>query len=466
MTKRKAVSLVLSTLTAITLSTAWCPILHGEESLRKRIDRLVQPYLDNEIVVGMTIGVLHQDQEKIFGYGRMSKEDSRVPDGETVYEIGSMSKIFTGVLLADAVTQGHVKLDQAAGELLPSGVKMPSRGERAITLQDLSTHVSGLPRIPDNMKMTDPGNPFADYAVEDLYAFLNSHQLSRAPGEKSEYSNLGQGLLGHLLARQGSTTYERLLRDRIATPLNMTSTSITLNEQQQSRLAPPHLGDGQAAFNWDIPTLAGAGAIRSTASDMLRFARANLAPPVGKVGEAIETAWRIHQKPLAKGQLAMGLGWHVARDGSTRWHNGQTGGYHSMLLVNRGIETSVVLLTNTATGDVDQLAEDIIRLIAGAKVEPPTFERSITVSSKVMRKYVGKYELAPGIVFTVTVKDDKLMVGLTGQSTFQVYARSETEWYYKVVEATLTFKVDDNGRCNSIELFQNGVRQVAKRIEQ
>ena len=134
MTIRRIVFLVLSTLLTITQTTALCPILHAEESLHKRIDRLVQPYLDNKIVVGMTIGVLHQGREDTFGYGRMSKADNRVPDRDTVYEIGSTSKVFTGVLLADAVIKGHLKLDQPAGELLPSGVKMPTFGKRPITL--------------------------------------------------------------------------------------------------------------------------------------------------------------------------------------------------------------------------------------------------------------------------------------------------------------------------------------------
>ncbi len=465
MAGRRTLFHILLILVTFTLSTVWRANLHAQKPLQQRIDRLVQPYLDHEIVVGMTIGVLHKGQKGIFGYGRMSKEDDRVPDGDTVYEIGSTTKVFTGVLLADAVTRGHVKLDQPAGAFLPSGVKMPSLGKRAITLQDLSTHVSGLPRLPDNLRLTaDPGNPYAAYTVEDLYAFLNGHKLTRAPGEGSEYSNLGQGLLGHLLARREDSTYEQLLQDRIATPLGMTSTTITLNQHQQSRLAPPHMGDGQPASNWDLPVLAGAGAIRSTANDMLRFAGANLAPPKGTLGEAIDLAWTVHQKPLAKGTHAMGLGWHVAHDGSTRWHNGQTGGYHSMLLVNRPTKTAVVLLANTATGEVDRLAEDIIRMILGAEVEPRSFDKPVVVSPEVMEKYAGKYELVPGIIFTVTVKDDKLMVGLTGQPTFQVYARSKSEWFYKVVEATLTFEVNDNGECDSLELFQNGVRQKAKRI--
>jgi CubicO group peptidase (beta-lactamase class C family) len=465
MKNRQSMSFVVLTFLVSTLAAVWSPILLAQSTLQERVDRVAQSYVDNNIVMGMTIGVLHEGQTQAFGYGHMSKVDPRAPDGDTVYEIGSISKVFTGVLLADAVTQGRATLNQAAGDLLPSEANMPARGDRAISLRDLATHTSGLPRLPDNMKMTNPNNPYADYTVANLYEFLHGHKLNRAPGEKSEYSNLAQGLLGHLLAHQAGCTYEQLLHDRIVAPLEMTSTSITLNEQQTLRLAPPHTADGQPAANWDLPVFAGAGAIRSTATDMLRFALANLEPPAGELGAAIELAWTVHQQPLTSEDFAMGLGWHVARDGSTRWHNGQTGGYHSMFLVSRDIKSGVVLLANTATGEVDRLAEDIMRMIAGAEVEPRTFERTKEVSPDILQKYVGKYELAPGVIFTVSVQDEKLFVGLTGQPTFQVYARSDTEWFYKVVPATLTFELDDDGKCHSLELFQNGSRHKSKRFE-
>jgi CubicO group peptidase (beta-lactamase class C family) len=136
-----------------------------DESLRLRTDLLVQPSLDNSIVVGMTIGILRERKQEVFGYGRMGRDDSRVSDGDTIYELGSASKVFKGILLADAVVRSQVKLDQPAHELLPNGVKMPANRNRAITLQDLSTHVSGLPKISDNLKMKDPDNPYADYRL-------------------------------------------------------------------------------------------------------------------------------------------------------------------------------------------------------------------------------------------------------------------------------------------------------------
>lgn len=433
-----------------------------DETLRQRIDRLVQPYLDNDIVVGMTIGVLHDGKQEVFGYGRMSHDDHRVPDGETIYELGSATKVLTGILLADAVIQGQVKLDQPAGDLLPQGVKMPANGDRAITLQDLATHVSGLPRIPDNMKFTDPENPYADYLEKDLYAFLNAHKLARAPGEKNEYSNLGTGLLGHLLSLRAKSTYEDLMRNRIAAPLKMSSTSITIDKETQSRFAPGHRDHDHPAPNWDLSVLAGAGGIRTTVNDMLLFVAANLAPPKDKLGEAIEMAWTVHQKPISEGDASLGLGWHVTPDG-TRWHNGQTGGYHSMMLINRKSKSGVVLMTNTATDEVDPLAVDILRMISGAKVAPRKFEKGPDAETEALQKFVGTYELTPTVEFTVEATDGKLMIGLTGQPSHQVFPRSETVWFYKVVDATITFNVDKKGNCNSLVLFQNNIKQTAKR---
>jgi D-alanyl-D-alanine-carboxypeptidase/D-alanyl-D-alanine-endopeptidase len=322
--------------------------------------------------------------------------------------------------------------------------------------------VSGLPRIPDNMKFADMNNPYADYREKDLYAFLNHHKLAQAPGTKSEYSNLGAGLLGHLLSLKAKSTYEDLVRNRIALPLKMSNTKITIDKKSQSRLAPGHLGDGQPAANWDLSVLAGAGGVRTTVNDMLLFAAANLAPPKDKLGEAIEMAWTIHQKPIKKGDASLGLGWHVTPDG-TRWHNGQTGGYHSMILINRKTKSSVILMTNTSTSEVDQLASDILRMISGAKVAPRNFAKAVNVPAEALRKFVGNFELAPGVVFTVKAVDGKLMIGLTGQPSYQVFARSETVWFYKVVDATITFNVDRNGKCGSLVLFQNGIKQTAKR---
>jgi|GEM_PF-115332 CubicO group peptidase (beta-lactamase class C family) len=465
MIKRRFLPLVLLSLLMTNVQNSLSVRLFAEEpSLKQRTDQIVQPYLDNSIFVGTTIGVLRDGKQEVFGYGRLSQDDPKVPDGETIYEFGSATKVLTGLLLADAVVQGRVRLDQPAGELLPTGVKMPSQGERAITLQDLSTHMSGLPRIPGNLKPTNLSNPYADYTVDDLYSFLNSYKLTRPPGEKSEYSNLGAGLLGHLLALQANSTYEKLLVDRIATPLKMSSTRIALDERMRAKLAPGHTEGGKQTANWDMPVLAGAGAVRSSVNDVLRFAVANLSPPKDKFGDAIELAWQIHQQPLTAGDSPMGLGWHVIVDG-THWHNGGTGGYHSMILINRQYKTCAVLMTNTATSEVEQLAIDLLKMISGAKVEPRRFEKKIKVPTESRQKFVGSYEFSPGLEMTITTEDGKLMAMLTGQGANEIFPRSETVWFYKGVDATITFNIDKSGKCISLELLQNGIKQTAKRIK-
>lgn len=435
------------------------------EEIADLVDRLAKPYVDNDIIVGMTVGVIHGDDQTVRGFGAYSKADSRTPDGKTVYEIGSVSKVFTGLLLADAVVQGRVTLNTPVNDLLPKGVAIQPRGDQPIALLHLSTNTSGLPRLPDNLKPSDPNNPYADYNGKQLGAFLNACRLRKRPCEVNDYSNLGAGLLGLVLAREQKTDYASLLAQRIAEPLGLSDTTIKLDEKQRSRLAPPHIEGGSQGHNWDFDTLAGCGAIRSTADDLLTFAEAYLDPQEGDLREAVGLSWCVHQKPIEEGDFAMGLGWHIAHDGQTRWHNGQTGGYHAAIFVNRPLKIAAVVLTNTATMEVDALAQDLVVACAGQNVKPREFEKAPEVSSEVLQSYVGKYQLAPGAEFTVSTKGGKLMVGLTGQPTFEVYPRSETEWYYKVVEATLTFKVDGNGKCTAVELFQNGVRQAAKRID-
>jgi hypothetical protein len=197
---------------------------------------------------------------------------------------------------------------------------------------------------------------------------------------------------------------------------------------------------------------------------MLKFAKANIAPPPGELGDAIELAWKVHAKGKF-GEPTMCLGWHLAGDGSTRWHNGQTGGYHSMLMINRENKTAVIVLSNTATKEIDQLGGDLMKLLAGQSIQPRVFEKSIVVPDKLMERYVGKFELAPKFEFTVSIDNGKLMVGLTGQPTLQVFAKSETEWFYKVVDAKLRFILDQSGKCNELELHQNGVIQKAPRTK-
>ncbi|MCM2372258.1 serine hydrolase [Aporhodopirellula aestuarii] len=436
------------------------------QDVESRVRALAEPLIKAKRAMGISIGVISGEERFSVHLGKTG-DGEEMPNDQTVYEIGSISKVFTGLMLADAVVGGNVRLDQPAGELLPDDVVMPTWNETQITLLQLSTHRSGLPRLPDNMTEVTSDNPYAGYTSKHMYEFLNAHTLGRAPGEKGEYSNFAVALLGHLICLNSERSYEQVLQEKNTGPLSMDSTAVELTDSMRFRMATPHDSGLNPTSNWEFADVPGAGGIRSSIEDMLKFAAANLNPPDGELGQAIELAWKQHQ-PSTGGSFAMGLGWHLARDGQTRWHNGGTGGYRTMLMINRPLQIAVVVLCNTACGEVDALAEQMVQMLAGAEVRPVTFadQTEVDVPVEKMKRLEGRYQLVPTFIFDVNVRDGKLMVGVTNQPTFQVFAKSETEWFYKVVPASLTFRLTESGECTALELFQNGIRQTAKRVDE
>jgi CubicO group peptidase (beta-lactamase class C family) len=340
----------------------------------------------------------------------------------------------------------------------------------SIQLRHLSTHSSGLPRMPDNINPENPVDPYQGYGREQLVEYMSKVKPTANPEEKVEYSNLAAGMLGQLLADEAGTDYETLLRNRLTVPLKMPATSIKLADHQKKLFAPPHNADGTPDHPWHFQAMAGAGAIRSSIADLLRFMQMNLAPPQGAadeqaVSKAIELAWK-EQMPSKDGSFAMGLGWHIARDGSTRWHNGQTGGFHAMMLLDRRFNIGVVLLCNTATMEVDQLAESIMRTMIGRDEQPRKFEKSTLVPADKVAKLAGEYQLAPGFFMTVRADGEKLFAQLTGQPELQVHAKDEKTWEYRVVAASLTFDVSDKGKCVAVTLNQGGQNIRATRVDE
>ena len=429
-----------------------------------KIDALVKPYLENEKFNCVSIGIAHNGKTWTLHYGHVSKNEKTQPNADTIYEIGSISKVFTSLLLADAVVQGKARLAQPIGDFLQDVKESNPKLANSITLQHLSQHMSGLPRMPSNFAPADAENPFADYDRALLIEYLKNAKPSRKPEEKSEYSNLAAGLLGDLLAAESGLSYEALLTDRILKPLGMNDTSMTLTDDQRSRMAPPQNSALLPDHTWDFGALAGAGGIRSSVNDMLQFITANLDRPDNETGEALSLAWK-QQLPAGKGHLAMGLGWMIAGDGSTRWHNGQTGGYHSMLLISRKHDAGVVFLSNTADSGIDALAQTILQTLAGMNVKPKTFSAEKNVDAAIVSRLVGKYQLAPRIVITVTANGNKMMVQLTGQSALGVTAESETVWNLNDVVAQLRFDLPKSGPANSVTLHQNGQVLPAPRIK-
>ena len=425
--------------------------------VRETIETLARPLVESETVVGMVVGVVDDGRTTVVGLGRRADGDTRPPDGETLFEIGSISKVFTGLLLADAVVHKQVALDDPVAKYLPSDVKVPSRDDRPIRLVDLATHTSALPRLPDNLLpqiVANPDNPYAKYSVADLHEFLNGHKLSGMPGKNFAYSNLGMGLLGQALARQFGKEYEELLIKRVADPLAMADTRITLSPAQQKRLCPGHTIEAMPTANWDIPTLAGAGAIRATADDMLAFLATQLAPAQTPLAAAIKLAQQ-PQFEISKGE-SIALGWLMKTGEGIWWHNGQTGGYHSIVLFQPATRRGVVVLSNTAGEVTDLLAFRLLKALAGAKVEPFQVRMPKALTAAELDRYVGDYSGLTGS-FHLTRDGDRLLAQLVGQPATRIFPASETKFFYRAVAAEITFELTADGKANKLVLHQHGV---------
>jgi CubicO group peptidase (beta-lactamase class C family) len=452
-------------LACVVAALAACLAPANAADLQKQIDALAKPLIADGTAVGFVVGVLQDGKTRFFNYGETAKGSRRAPNPDTVYEVGSVTKVFTCTLLADMVERGLVKLDDPVQQYLPANVKMPMTDGKPIRLADLATQTSGLPRMPANFAPADPGNPYADYGERQLFAFLSGHTLRRPPGTY-EYSNLGMGLLGVVLARRAGCTYEQLLSNRITRPLGLADTRITLDDRLRHRLAPPYNAALEPEKNWDFQALAGAGGVRSTARDLLRFAQANLAGD-GPLGKAFRLA-QTKRCDISNG-LAMGLGWHIARDGITRLHSGMTGGYHTWLAIVPGRGIGVVVLSNTATMRISQFGELVTRAAFGSNVEPlPPQKRAaerkaVAVDAATLARYAGVYQLVPAFDLTVSVQNGQLMVQGTGQQKLPVFAESPTKFFYKAVDAQITFVPDKNGKVDLLILHQNGLNVEGKR---
>jgi D-alanyl-D-alanine-carboxypeptidase/D-alanyl-D-alanine-endopeptidase len=450
MLKRLLPSLSLFLLAHTTIAQV-APDAEIQRILADRIDQQHQS-------VGIVVGVIEQGGRRIVAHGSLAKGDKRSLDGDTVFEIGSMTKVFTSLLLADMVGRGEVALTDPVAKYLPAEVKVPERGGAKITLQHLAMHTSALPRLPSNLNPKDANNPYADYTVQQLYEFLSSAELTRDIGSRYEYSNLGGGLLGHALARRAGTDYETLVRKRILDPLGMKRTGITLSKSMKERLATGHDETLKPALNWDIPTLAGAGALRSTANDMLTFLAANLGTTkTALAAPMVAMLVPRHATEIPNTEIA--LGWHVSKIGEHEivWHNGGTGGYRSFMGFDPKRRIGVVVLSNTSTNaGVDDIGR---HLLAGAPLlQPPKTRKEVKVDPKLFDRYTGRYELAPNVFFTITRDDAHLYAQLTGQPRFEIYPEGERDFFYKVVDAQITFVE------NGLVLHQNGMDRPAKRI--
>lgn len=421
----------------------------------KVVDRIKNGYS-----VGTVVVFFHDGKEEYFTYGFSDSTHRQPITKKSVFEIGSISKTFTSLLVADLILKGKVKLDDPIEIHLPDSLKIPSFKGARITFADLATHTSGLPRMPELADPKDENNAFADYTDEKLYAFLGSYNLTHAKG-KFEYSNLGVGLLGNAAARISGKTYEHLLQDVICKPLGMHETS-TLNSSPY--LTAPHVGTMPASHT-DLGAITGAGGIRSSAEDMLRYIKLEM----GLIPSSLLPAMKLTQHPLrdAGKNMKIGMGWHlVPNNGDTIvWHSGATTGYRTFVGFSLNSKRAIIILNNSAktTDDLGMYYFDQNTKIESLKIP-------VAMPLEQLKDKIGVYKITtvndaikPGSQIQIRLDGDHLAGRLAAGPWISLFAESESQ-FFTAMDHSISFSRSPEGRIHIIRVhFPFGLEISATR---
>ena len=391
--------------------------------------------------VGIVVGVIDSSGPRVVARGRAGKDDLSL-DGDTLFYIGSITKVFTTLLLADMVERGEVDLRESISKYLPRDVVLTERA-RMITLLDLATHYSGLPSMPTNFDLAALPNPYEAYSVSDLYAFLSEYEPRDQAGEKHEYSNLGVALLGRLLAQRVGAEYEELLKERVLTPLQLRDTSIAVEGPRLRRLAQGYDRYLNPVDVWELPTLLGSGSLRSSANDLLSLLAHYLQLRDSPLSAAMARQTSV-RRPIDNG--AQALGWIARTVGGEELllHEGGKEGYRAVVAFSVKRRAGIVVLTNARTEDEPGLLAQ--HLLVGRTLDsPPDAPKKrtlVSVERAVLESYEGIYRIDDDQRFVVARKDDYLLVNEVGGGIGTFFAQSPTEFYLNTGNYEIAFRKD------------------------
>jgi CubicO group peptidase (beta-lactamase class C family) len=354
-------------ITALTLLSAVSLLsLTPPATTKDKVTGIAESYLANSDNAGLSIAIISGGKESIYTFGSADRSTGAPVDTSSIFEIGSITKVFTGIMLANEVVHNRMDLNDNIAHYIPAH----SDAAQQVTMLQLSTHSSGAPRLADNFwpSVKNERNPYASYGEKELYAYLENMKLVTEPGTRYSYSNVGAGILGNILCKQYGTSYESLVTGKVCSPFGMSHTKMTLTAEDRKHLARGY-SKGKEMSNWDFQdATAGQGALRSNIMDMMSFMRNNLKPS-GDLEPAIRLAQQTHFTDQKTGQM-MGLGWHKGwfYDQHYLEHTGGTGGYRSFIGLLPGTNTGVVVLSNSDK-DVARIGLEILKIAAAQEKE-------------------------------------------------------------------------------------------------
>ena len=443
------------------------PLPKEVQRYKEPVDEYAAPLIEQGWMTSLSIGLIHAEGVEFYNYGVHRKGSNQVPTKDSIYEIGSVSKVLTATLLAEGHITRGIPLDKPIRTWSLKDWTFPQKDDVEITALQLATHTSGLPRLPFNFFPKDFRNPYAHMSADTIQQSLKKTNLENTPGTKIEYSNLGAGILGHALATHHKTNYERLLQQKIAIPLGMSSTFVDVPTELQSRTVQGHDMANEPTPDWDMPSLEGMGAVNSTAFDLTRFVWAQLSPSEHSLGKAIQLTHE-SRVPFSKedNSKSMAMGWHIglSDDPDIFWHNGGTGGGRSFVAFDPKEIVGLVILNGNAVPYTDDLAISLMAMLKGEKksLSLPSF---LSLSQEESKKYEGRYAINPQLAFEFTAVERGLRVRIKGQPEFMVYPSKEH--FFKSIHAPIgfAFSVDDDGVISQMIMHQGENRVPAQKVD-
>jgi CubicO group peptidase (beta-lactamase class C family) len=379
------------------------------------------------------------------------------------FEIGSISKAFTGVLLSEMAERGELSLDDTVQQHLPPGVKMPRFEGLEVTLRDLVTHTSGLPALPPGMRPASPLNPYADVDEKLVVGALAQLTLTHPPGERHAYSNWAFMLLSDIAGRRAGRPYDALLTERVLAPLGLKDTVVSDNR----RLITGHASFGRDTAAWDFPArFGGVGAIRSTPEDMARFARAMLGDVPQDTPATLKRALAASTQPqrVVNDRLTMATAWFLLKrpESAAPWvfHNGMTGGFSSSLVIDPTQRRAALVLAD-AFGGFDDIAFHL--LAPASPLREPA--RPVALDLARAQAAVGRYRLRENFEIALLLDGEALYGQATGQGRFPLKQDSRGDYYTEATELLLRVVRDDAGKGTELVVLQGGGVFRGKRVE-
>jgi serine-type D-Ala-D-Ala carboxypeptidase/endopeptidase len=423
----------------------------SDADIRRTLAERVDALAGTEDGIGIVVGVIDPRGRRIVSYGHLNQSDPRPLTGDTVFEIASVTKGFTGLLLAAMVQTGEVALSDPAGKYLAADVKLPERNGRSITLLDLATHTSGLPFMP-------AGDPPSSDA--DLYAFLATYKLPRDIGDQWEYSNIDYWLLSQALAARAGTKYEDLLLKRVLRPLKLTHTAFTPSTTMKATLSVGHDASLQPAPPFSAlagyAVMPAAGGLYSTVDDLLTVASVAIGYQRSPLAPAIAASVRT-RRPMQSPGREQALGWIVITEGPERliFHDGGSFGYASAIAWDPARRIGVAVLSNHSAS-VSDIARHLLQPEFPLEKPVVTKHKETLLDVAILDRYRGRYDAPDEGIFIVDLEGNVLTIQAPaewGLPKLGLHPESEEAFFARELPLRVTFRRDTAGRIDAMLVY-------------